>query len=214
MLAKSFSSVGFNGANRGESKLLAFQMHRPSELVMRRPTDLQMPNKPQDLRFDKLPTNSLKRPSSILFESKKPSKPSSDASSNPTNDHSKQTENPTSADYYPFLVNPQKFNKFSNTNTQPAAAATTPKPAFNSLNSQIATVSVCSCSPSSRSSSALSITSSSLVSLSSPTNAAPISFICTSCSTSLTASQKDFSKKKIKLSPVQDRMMNSFQMTQ
>lgn len=156
--------------------------------------------------------NSLKRPSSILFDTAN-SKPvenvkqSIDASEN----GNRESEN------YTFLVNPLKF-KYPENTLKPVNSPSSNMSQNSATISQIGT-STCSCSPNSRSSSSLSMTSSSVVSLSSPSSLSqqqtlPISLICTSCSNSLAASQQ-IHKKKMKLSPVQDRcVLSNFQMSQ
>ncbi len=159
-------------------------MHRPTNLLMDSLTTShpnKTPEEPTKSFF-----NSLKRPSSIVFEAKKPNLTMINNKVSPV---SNTTEAATSD--YPFLVNPQKFNKvFSNNNS--------------TASGQIGS-SVCSCSPSfnSRSSSSMSMVS--------PTSLGTISKICNSCSNPPT-----LQKKKIKLSPVKDRctVMNTFQMTQ
>lgn len=217
-----------------ESKKLGNALKRPSSILL----DKSSSDKPRmTTTQDPNPTNTITNEDILTPDSSVPS-------ITQQNGHQDNIDYPFLVNNNPqestqsLIRNPnnhtnQRWNQLPNSDTNNTRTESSSSSTSSVSNSQISS-STCSCSPNSnsRSSSGLSMAPSSIVSLSSPTmtNSSnnnqhqlnPISLICTSCSSvnnSMASHHQNqgqqFQKKKIKLSPVQDRcVLNNFQMTQ
>ena len=186
-------------------------MRRPTNLLMTRNTSLALTTQ-SEIKMDTLDSspkalniNSLKRPSSIFFESIRSNSSQKD---NCTNTADLLDEIPTStvlasstlntmnfsAYHLPKSINESQFSFNKSFNKQENLKNLSPSNTTNNISngSNLGSSVLCTCCSSSstssptnsRSSSSLSLTSSSTASISTP----PISYMCTSCS--LSASQQ------------------------